>query len=190
MALTHLDCSIEQGFNFQKDTQSRVGYITSLTIGKEEFKADFKVTDPVEMDPDTKKDVVGVLELVYWQGGYVDPIFYYFRVSTSNKVIGKVLVDTKLDDTTVEINYVIYDYDPVEKKHYPSFHSEEATLKGLISKNGESLDIEINQDNSKDIEAPLNYYMSLGVMAANEKQKAHYAQSVDAKYVKQWGMDS
>lgn len=187
MASTNLACDVSQGFNFQKDAQCLVGYITSLKIGDKEFKKDLAVTLPTDIGGDKVK-VVGVIANIFWEGGYADPIMFNYRVSTDNKELSILLQHTMLSDTTVEYSYVVYDYDPKEKRFYPNFHTNETELKGLVAKNGGGLDWGIDRDQASDVVSPKNYPSYLGVIPAEEEQKVHFAVNVSAKFVKKWGV--
>jgi hypothetical protein len=118
MASTSFNCSVNQGFNFEKDSQSVVGHLTSLKIGTTEFAKDIEIMDPTAIKDDTKVKVVGVISGIYWNGGYADPLSINCQVSTVNKQDSVVLQHSDLSDTTVEYDYVIYDYDPVAKVYF------------------------------------------------------------------------
>ena len=46
MAALSYNCSVSQGFNFVKDSQTLVGHIVSCQIGDESFDSDIQVQDP------------------------------------------------------------------------------------------------------------------------------------------------
>ena len=46
MATIQKNLNVRQGYNFKKDIQSTVGFITALKIGDKEVKADQTVKDP------------------------------------------------------------------------------------------------------------------------------------------------
>lgn len=187
MASTSFACDVSQGFNFQKDAQCLIGHITSLKIGDKEFKKDLAVTVPTNTTGDKVK-VVGVISNIYWEGGHPDPIMFDCRVSTDNKQAGLTLQHQELSDTSVEFSYVIYDYDPIKKKFYPSFHTKEIDLKGLVAKSGGEIDLAIDMDQATDVVSPENYSFILGVMPTEEEQEVHFAVNVSAKFVKKWGV--
>ena len=189
MAATSFPCSVTQGFNFQKDAQVFVGHINSLKIGEKEFKKDIAVADPTKINEDQNTvKVVGVVSNIFWQGGYADAIQFSCQVSTENKQEAVVLQHTKLSNTNVEFSFTIYDYDPVKKVFYKTFHTNEKDLKGLVEKNGEDLALNIDLTFSSEVNSPKNYGFYLGVMPKEEEQDVHYAVSQDAKFVKKWGV--
>jgi hypothetical protein len=187
MASTNLSCNVSQAFNFKPDAQCLVGHITSLKIGDKEYKKDLAVTTPSDIKGDKVK-VVGVISNIFWEGGHADPIFFNCRVSTDNKEASILLQHTELSDTSVEYSFVIYDYDPKEKKFYPSFHTTDTDLKGLVAKSGGELELGIDMDQAGDVISPKNYNFFLGVMPTEKEQEVHFAVNLSAKFVKKWGV--
>jgi hypothetical protein len=188
MAVSSFNCSVYQGFNFQKDGQDIVGHLVSLKIGEEELAADMDVTNPTSANMAEYVKVVGVISQIYWNGGYADPINLAFQVSTAVKNKVATLQHQSLSNTEVEMKFNIYDYDPDAKMYYPCFHTDDAVVKGLIMKSGGDLQINIDMDQSMEVVSPKNYAMSLGVMPQPESQDIHLAVSNSDKFVKKWGV--
>ena len=188
MAESSFACSVTQGFNFQKDAQCLVGHINALKIGDTDFDKDLDVLDPCQIADGGKVKVVGVVSAMYWGGGFADSLDFSCQLSTANKQAAALLQHTKLSNTNVEFTYTIYDYDPVSKAFYKVFHSNDTNLKGLIKKCNGELALAIDMDPSTEVASPLNYNLSLSVMPQEEEQDAHLAVSVDAKFVKKWGV--
>jgi hypothetical protein len=189
MAESSFNCSVDQGFNFQKDAQCLVGHINSLKIGDKEFAKDIEVMDPTKINEDPNKvTVVGVASGVYWAGGFANPVSFSCQVSTKNKQDAALLQHTNLSNTNVECSFTVYDYDPVEKKFYKAFHTNETDLKGLVQKSGGQLELRIDMDQSNEVTSPKNYAFYLSVMPQEEAQDIHLAVSVDSKFVKKWGV--
>ncbi len=80
MAELSYSCSVEQGFNFEKDAQDMVGHINKLKIADKEMAEDLGVTNPEEITGDKVK-VVGVISGMHWNGGFADPIEFDCRIS-------------------------------------------------------------------------------------------------------------
>jgi hypothetical protein len=188
MASTSFNCSVGQGFNFEKDSQSVVGHLTSLKIGTKEFAKDIEVMDPTAIKDDTKVKVVGVISGVFWNGGYADPLSVNCQISTVNKQDAVVLQHSDLSDTSVEYDYVIYDYDPVAKVYFKAFHNDTTTLKGLIEKSGGGLSLGIEMDQSMEVVSPKNFGFFIGIMPQEEAQTVHYGVSNTGKFTKSWGV--
>lgn len=186
MAETNLSCSVEQGFNYQKDAQVLVGHITYLKIGDQELKADLEVTDP-ENNANLVK-VVGVANFVGWNGGYAEPVQFACQVSNANKVSVATLTHKSLSNTEVLFKFNIYDFDPGEKKYFKCFHSGDVQLKGLVQKAGGSLEISIANDQSMEVVSPKNFTLQMGVMPQEVAQSIMMATSVSQKFVKKWGV--
>jgi len=187
MAEISFSCDVSQGFNFQKDAQDKVGHINTIKIGDKDLAVDMTVTNPEELAGDKVK-VIGVVSDIFWNGGYADPIQFSCQVSNANKKELSVLTHSDLSNTTIEFKFTVYDYDPEKKKYFKTFHSGDNVLKGLIEKQGGELSITIDNDASPEVESPLNYAMSLGVMPEDTEQETHLAFSVDANMVKRWGV--
>ena len=188
MASTSFNCSVSQGFNFEKDSQSVVGHLTSLKIGTKEFAKDIEVMDPTAIKDNTKVKVVGVMSGIYWNGGYADGVSFNCQVSTVNKQDAVILQHSDLSDTTVEYDYVIYDYDPVAKVYFKAFHNDTTTLKGLVEKSGGALSLGIEMDQGMEVVSPKNFSFYLGVMPQENAQVIHYGVSNTGKFTKAWGV--
>lgn len=187
MASNEYTCDISQGFNFQKDAQITVGHINKLTIGDKELAVDQEVTNPEDITGGPVK-VFGVASSMYWEGGYADPLTFSCQVSNANKKELVVLAHSELSNTTVKLDFTIYDYDPDEKKYYKAFHCNETELEGLILKEGGQLNINIENEQSQEVVSPKNFAFYLGVMPEDKQQEIHFAVSVSDKLVKKWGV--
>ncbi|GEM_PF-664861 len=187
MAATNYYCSVDQGFNFRPDAQDYVGHLTKLKVAGKELSADLQVTNPEEITGDNVK-VVGVMSQIEWEGGIAEAIHIDCQISTKNKQSIALLQDSDLSDTSVEFQFKVYEYDPEKKKYFMALHSNDTDLKGLIAKNGTSLDMHVELDASSEVANPLNFALSIGIMPVDEQQDIHKAVSVDGKYVQSWGV--
>ncbi|MBU1341549.1 MAG: hypothetical protein KKE44_12075 [Proteobacteria bacterium] len=187
MPSTSYYCSVSQGFNFYPDAQEIVGHIAKLKVAGKELKADLEVTTPEDITGDNVK-VVGIMSGISWDGGMADPIEFQCQVSVKNKQELMVLQHSDLSDTSVEFQFKVFEYDPVKKKYFPAFHTDDTDLKGLVAKSGSDLHLNIDMDESGEVANPINFALSLGVMPEDEKQDIHMAASVDGKFVKAWGI--
>jgi hypothetical protein len=188
MAGNSYNCSVYQGFNFQKDSQDLVGHIVSVKVGTSDLSADLSVTDPTSANMATYVKVVGVVSSIYWNGGYADPLQFSCQVSTTNKNTLATLQHQSMSNTEVEVKFNIYDYDPDAKVYFKCFHSNDAVVKGLIMKSGGELQLSISMDQSMEIVNPKNYTFFLGVMPQPQSQDIMMAVSNTAKFAKKWGV--
>lgn len=189
MAELSYSCDITQGFKFQKDVQSTVGYLNSLSISGEALQADLAVQNPEDIENEGKLNVAGVIAGIYWGGGYTDPIHISCNVSNTNKVLLQTLTHKSLSNTDVKMIFTIYDYDPDQKIYYKCMHSDEKELVGLVEKAGGELNVRIEADQAREVVSPKNHSMGIGVMPAETAQEIHVAISSESKFVKQYGMD-
>lgn len=186
MAESSYDCSVTQGFNFEKDAQQVVGHINYLKIGDQEIAADINVTNPEDIAKTVK--VVGVASGIFWNGGYADPIQFSCQVATDNKNLISTLVHKTMANTEALLTFTIYDYDPKAKKFFKCFHTNDEKLKCLINKSGGELELEITTDESMEIVSPKNFQLNLGVMPQDQEMALHVAVSVDGKFAKKFGV--
>lgn len=183
----NFDCSVYQGFNFKKDIQDQVGHLVALTIGTEEISADLNIVDPTDVSKTIK--AVGVISNIQWSTGYAEPIFINYQISTDNKSTIAAMLHGTLSNTNVEFNFNIYEFDPKEKMYFKCFHANDTVLKGLVFNRGGDLDLYINTEQSREVESPKNFTMSIGIMPQDIKQDLHMAVSNSHKFVKQWGIE-
>lgn len=186
MAESSFNCNVSQGFNFQKDDQSTVGHIVSVKIGDTALASDINVTNPE--DNTATVAVFGVASSVYWAGGYADPIFFECRVSNANKNTLGQLVHKSLANTAVELKFNVYDYDPIAKKYYKAFHTNDAVVTGLIYKQGGSLAMNLSMDQAMEVTSPKNFAFQLGTMPSETDMAIQLAISVTDKFAKKWGV--
>ena len=111
---------VYQGFNFKKDQQTAVGYIESITIGGTVVLAADQETikDPEQPDKPLASKVVAVLNHYLWELGTTDAMYFSGQLSTANKqALMSALMGT-WTDMSVEFKYVVYEYDPLQKKYF------------------------------------------------------------------------
>ena len=189
MADLNVYCNVIQGFNFEKDSQDRIGHLVSLKIGDIQYEADLKVEDPTKIGDDAGKvDVVGVISSVHWPSGYTDPVEFHCRVTSKNKQTSFLLQHKTMSKTDVEYSFVIYEYDPTKKVYFKHFHSGKVDLQGLVAKFGSNLQFNIGNDESIDVVSPKNFEFSFIVMPSEEEQVIEVATSNSARFVMKWGV--
>jgi hypothetical protein len=186
MASSNYSCSVRQGFNFEKDTQTLVGHLTKLKIGETDLAQDLAVTNPTDSANPVK--VVGVISQISWEGGYTDPVILSAQISNENKKTVAVMVHTNLVNTEIDCTFDIYDYDPKAKVYYKCFHTDGKDLKGLIMKRGGELSLMIDSDEGREVPSPLNYGFYLGFMPQDTDQAIQVAVSNTDKFAKKWGV--
>jgi hypothetical protein len=181
------NCDITQGFNFKRDVQNPLGHIKSLTIGDTEIPANMDVINP---ENDEIITVVGVIGYIEWEGGDAHPIRLSCQVSNTNKVLLAGLTGDTLHNTSVELDFDVFQYDPApeQRKFYKCFHCNDEAVKGLIEKSGGKLNISIEQEHSHEVMSPLNFTLSLGVLPEEIEQHLQIAHAVGANKTSRWGV--
>jgi hypothetical protein len=132
---------------------------------------------------------VGAISSCHWEGGYAEPLQFTFNVSITNKNALVVLVHSDMASILVEIDYVIWEYDPEKKQMFKCFHSNAAKLECLLQVSSNERQIYLSEEQGMEVEQPQNYQVVLSVVPEDKKQELHYAVSVSDKLVKQFGID-
>ncbi|MDC0723565.1 hypothetical protein [Nannocystis bainbridge] len=179
-------CDIYQGYNFKKDVQTPVGFLTELKIGDVTLKADQTCKDP--MAPETDLAVVTVLSGVLWELGVTDGLYFSGQISVFNKQQIKQLAYKDLSKVDVSYNFSIYEYDPLEKKYFKCLLPTDKALDGLLEKRGGDLNIDTSDDASTEVQSPENYAFQIGVKPQPLAQTITVATSFSVKIVKAWGL--
>jgi hypothetical protein len=152
---------VKQGFNFDKDSQERVGFVTFMKMGGQKLAADQSTL----MDPESPIAVldsgaVAVLSSILWETGITDPMYLSGEISTENgQKIAELLLGS-WSNIEVEFAFSIYEYDPVTKK-YVKVASVDKPLRGLIEQKGSDLDREVATVSAQEVQSPQNYSFRL-----------------------------
>jgi hypothetical protein len=186
MASIDKACDTYQGYNFKRDVQTTVGFITSLKIGDKELAADQLCSDPE--NPSEDLEVVAVLSQTSWGTGVTDALYFAGQISAPNKQEIAMLLLSDLTKVDVTGQFAVYDYDLVGKAYFKSFHSDNTDMNGLVEKSGDDLTIGVAEEPSGEVESPVNFAFYVGVMPQPEAQSVHLATSVTAKVAKTWGL--
>lgn len=195
MASSNYSCSVRQGFNFEKDQQVLVGHLVSMTIGTVVLAADQTLTIPTaafaagtENDVTAGASVVAVISNISWEGGYADPLYIGCQLSNDNQKKVSVMLHTNLLNNTVVFKFNIYAYDPILKRYYLAFTSNDVNMNGLIHKSGGNLSLVVSPDPDYQVMSPLNYSMQIGIVPEPTAQVIHVAVSDTDKFAKTWGV--
>lgn len=179
-------CDIKQGFDYQKDKQTTVGFITSIKIGDVVLDPKITVKDPTA--PTTDLPVVAVLNGAHWDIGPTDSVYLSGQIDTKNKQ--KVALLTIKDLTKIEVlfKFKVYEYDPVAKAYFLAMHTNDVELKGLVEKQGHDLNLSVSDDESSAVQSPKNFAFAIGIKPQPSAQEIHLATSNTDKVAKNWGI--
>lgn len=205
------ELNLPQGYNFKKDVQLPIGFLTKLQIGTELFVADQTVNSPVgvtagsgvETTATAEKGtlkVVGVLNNITWAMGDTDAIIVKGTISIAGKQAFSGLLYASMIDIDVTFGFVVYEYDPLAKKYYTAFSNGNTgaadgglgatDLLGQIQKDGENLKMSIEPEPNSEVQSPMNYGFELGIVPKPQQQLVYFATSATRKTTKNWGRDA
>jgi hypothetical protein len=180
-------CDVKQGYNFKKDVQTAVGFVTSLKLGDQTLKADQTVKDLLA--PDTALPVVVVCSGAMWELGVTDALYFTGQISVYNKQQVLQLVYKGMTKVDVVFKFAVYEYDPIQKAYFKCLlPTDDKELNGLLEKNGEDLNLSVSDDPSGEVQSPANYAFQIGIKPQPSDQVVTVGTSFSDKVVKNWGM--
>jgi hypothetical protein len=179
---------VYQGFNFKKDKQSKVGFITEMTLGDDEpLVADqTTIMDPENPTTELGEGVVAVLSHYMWETGVTDAMYLSGQISEKNKQVLSMKLLNNWTNMEVKFSYRIYEYDPVAKKYFLSNKGED--LQGILEKNGEDLNLSVADEESREVQSPKNYTMQVGIKPYTKEQLVDLATAHTKNISKKWGI--
>ncbi|WP_438011808.1 hypothetical protein WME89_26100 [Sorangium sp. So ce321] len=180
-------CDVYQGYNYKKDKQTNVGYITAIKVGDTDLAVD-QTTCKDPLSPANNVAVVAVLSDVLWELGVTDAIYFSGQLSVYNKQTLLGLIYNTMTNIVVTFQFSVYEYDPIAKKYFKCFHCAKTTMNGLIEKRGEDLNLSVSDDASKEVQSPENYAFNIGIKPKPSQQTLTIATSDTKNVVKPWGL--
>jgi hypothetical protein len=177
--------SQKQGFNFEKDGRDPIGFVNTLTIGTATIEADLELRQPTASRPSGSKSV-GVLGRIAWGGGSSDPIELTAYISTKNCHRIEQLLHERPADTSVQIDFVVYNYDPAAKKYFKAFYPNVVPLHALIRKTSGELQLKLGEKGGE-VANPENWTLSIVIVPPAEVAQLTYAVPNSAPTDKTWG---
>jgi hypothetical protein len=177
-------CKVYQGYNFKRDEHTIVGFLTKLTVGGVDVKADHACKDPANKDV----QAVAVLSDVAWGTGVTDAIYIAGVVSVATRQAIAQLVYTTLLSVQVDFQFTVWEYDLIKATYFPCFFSD-AVLKGCLEKNGEALNMSVADDPETAVPSPPNYMFKLGLVPqSTDAQTVTIAVAESKNIPKTWGL--
>lgn len=177
---------IYQGYNYKKDKQTPVGFITKIKLAGTDLAVDQTCKDPTNPTSDLK--VVAVLSDVLWETGVTDAVYFSGQLSAPNRQSVAAIVYNSLTSVEVVFQFSVYDYDPVAKKYYLAFHSNSTDMNGILEKKGDELNVSVADDPSTEVQSPINYSFQTGIKPQPSAQVLHIATADQKPVAKSWGL--
>lgn len=181
-------CDVYQGYDYKKDKQTPIGFITRMTVGGTALPADQTCKDP--LTPTDDLAVVAVCSDVLWELGATDALYFTAQLSVYNQQTMARLLINAMTSLEVICQFVVYEYDPVAKVYFKTFHCNDADVHGLLEKEGEDLNLSIADDASTEVQSPENYTFTIGIKPQPSAQSLTVATSSTKHVVKAWGVTS
>lgn len=178
-------CDVYQGYNYKKDVQSTVGYVTKMKVGDTDLDVNQTCKDPTNPTSDLK--VVSVLSQFDWYAGPTDSIHFTGQVAASNKQKVTLLTFQDMVKVAVVFQFSVYEFDPIAEKYFKSATCD-AALNGILEKNGADLNLSIANDPSTEVQSPLNYQLQLAIKPQPSAQKITLAAGQGQNIVRLWGI--
>jgi hypothetical protein len=203
------ECSREAGFVPDPNEHKRFGYVTELKAFATVFPKDLKVNVPLNPaagpaftglkytaakpggPPIGVADVVGVIERFEWNGGAGNPLELEFYVSQENAMQIKAAQQLALQTVKIEaLAWWIGDFDQVDRVWFEQAFPMSGPITGIAAgKEHPEVDVDLNPVAAKDGIDVNVYKVTLGVApAANMQYTLHFANSLQKKVVKSWGL--
>ena len=186
MAAYRRSLDIYQGYNYKRDKQTPVGFITRLQIGDSIIHADQTCKDPTQPSHDLK--VVAVLSGVQWDTGLTDPLYFTGQISVSNRQTVALMTINPVIQVEVILQFAIYDYDPMAKTCFLAFSSNGTDVKGLLEKRGDDINLSVFDEPASEVQSPENYAFQMGVVPVPAPQTLLIATADQRQVVKSWGL--
>jgi hypothetical protein len=179
-------CDPEQATQFNANGKGRVGYLTHLKIGKDEFKAKKSY-----MGPEGKKiECVGIVTNFRWSGGELDTVGLNLLVPPAVRVLALQYMDSKATDSAVEIAFEIFDHEVKEKDKKTVYYKgvfTDKTIHAAIAPDGTNhLIFRADPDADENYKESL-YPVLLTIMPATGEQAIHYARVEGSPQAAEWG---
>jgi hypothetical protein len=179
------NCDVYQGYNYKKDQQACVGYVTKMTIGDTALDVNQTCKNPVQPTADYK--VVAVLNQFDWSAGPTDSLYFGGNVAISNKQKLILLAFSDMVKVTVTFQFTVYEFDPIAEKYFKAATCD-ADLTGVLEKNGKNLALDIANDPAMEVQSPLNFNFSIGIKPQPQAQKITLASGDGKNVVRAWGI--
>jgi hypothetical protein len=180
-------CDVTQGYNYKKDVQTNVGYITTISVGGTALAADqTTVKDP--LNSSNNITVVAVVSDVQWDIGVTDAVYFSGQVSVYNRQTVLGMIYNTLTSFAVTFQFDIYEYDLVADKYFKCFTCAGTTMNGLLEKRGDDLNLTVADDRSTQVQSPANFAFSIGIKPQPSAQSLTIATADQKNIVKPWGL--
>jgi hypothetical protein len=183
--VTFESLSQKQGFSFDKSGQDPIGFINALTVGATTIEGDLQLRQPTASRSWDAKSV-GVLGRIAWGGASSDPIELTAYLSAQSYHRIEELLREPVPNSSVRIDFVVYNFDPIAKKYYRAFYPNDVPLRGVIRKNGAEPPLKLGAKGT-DVVAPENWALSIVMAPPAGVAQLTYTVANSSSTDKVWG---
>jgi hypothetical protein len=185
-------CDVAQAIDRRRALRARVGHVLALEIAGTALTPDLSLENPLGAAAGETVKVVGAIASVSWAGGLRDPIELDCWVSAA--AWQKIAQVEHTEDEGAEddeqyaecaFSFVVYDYDPLAKSWYKSFHTNDVSLKGLFRFDGR--DIVIGREPHPAVRSPQLYRVKLTAKPKPPQQDLMIGLAARSTQAKPWG---
>jgi len=158
----NLDCDVQQGYDFKKDSKATVGYVTEMIIGGQALAVDqTTIKDPLRPDMTLGSGVVAVLSSASWGTGPTNPMYFTGQISADNMQTIRAFM-TKVAEIGVRFKFVCYQYDFAAGRVFKGYHSGDTQMQGSIEKKGNELSLHFSTEPLAYPPNPKTFPISIG----------------------------
>lgn len=148
MSVIEAYCDASETFNFQDDSEKRVGHITQLVFPSlnKALIPDLSLYNPTSTD---KREMVSAaIDSLRWEGASGDPVEIRGYISAQNKALLQEILISVTESIEIELGLIIYEYDFDEKKYFKRFYINKGSVQLVLS------EIQVADDSSYHIKKP------------------------------------
>lgn len=180
----HPNLSVANAFDFDPKDTSPVGYVYNGKLSNKPLANSFKIRETPDAEKD--KDVVAVIKSAICEGKETSHLEMVFGVNDTLHAELKSSQAVGMEQDDLELEFKVSEYDPVEKKWYNAFKSEDgkALIGALLTSTvGKSIERELKYMGLSDEVADPRVHLWYIKMKIQGAQKICGASSFSQKWM-------
>jgi hypothetical protein len=179
-------CDVKQGFDFRKDANATVGYLTALDIGGTALAVDqTTLHDPA--DPAHGLAAVAVLATLDWDGGPTDPIRFTGQLSSENMQQLAARLRSAPASLAVTVEFTVFEYDFQTEKMFRACHTGGVALHAEVDRKNGDVALHLSDTPAANPHTPRTFQFELAIVPADAGQAVHVASGETLRSIMPWG---